>query len=210
MHTGSNSDAEISNNFINQLNVLSIISVNYSLVKYENKMGKNAGESKFYARAQVHESITLKMFSKLISMQTTVSRADVSAVLVSAVENLVMELQRGNQVEFGELGKFRLQLTSEGVEKASDFKGDIHIKGVNIQFVPGDDLSTLFENLEFTQVASRAVRRLPSRLRRKEPRPSTSRRRRRRARRPRALILAPALQALALRIQAAPNQAVET
>lgn len=97
------------------------------------------------------------MFSKLISMQTTVSRADVSAVLVSAVENLVMELQRGNQVEFGELGKFRLQLTSEGVEKASDFKGDIHIKGVNIQFVPGDDLSTLFENLEFTQVASRAV-----------------------------------------------------
>ncbi len=53
-------------------------------------------------------------------------------------------------------------------------------------------------------------RRLPSRLRRKEPRPSTSRRRRRRARRPRALILAPALQALALRIQAAPNQAVET
>lgn len=133
------------------------MSVNYSLVKYENKMGKNAGESKFYARAQVHESITLKMFSKLISMQTTVSRADVSAVLVSAVENLVMELQRGNQVEFGELGKFRLQLTSEGVEKASDFKGDIHIKGVNIQFVSGDDLSTLFENLEFTQVASRAV-----------------------------------------------------
>lgn len=133
------------------------MSVNYSLVKYENKMGKNAGESKFYARAQVYESITLKMFSKLISMQTTVSRADVSAVLVSAVENLVMELQRGNQVEFGELGKFRLQLTSEGVEKASDFKGDIHIKGVNIQFVPGDDLSTLFENLEFTQVASRAV-----------------------------------------------------
>ena len=76
------------------------MSVNYSLVKYENKMGKNAGESKFYARAQVHESITLKMFSKLISMQTTVSRADVSAVLVSAVENLVMELQRGNKVEF--------------------------------------------------------------------------------------------------------------
>lgn len=33
MHTGSNSDAEISNNFINQLNVLSIMSVNYSLVK---------------------------------------------------------------------------------------------------------------------------------------------------------------------------------
>ena len=133
------------------------MAVSFSLVKYENKMGKNAGESKFYARAQVNDSISLKKFSKLISMQTTVSRADVTATLVSAVENLVMELQRGNQVEFGELGKFRLQLTSEGVEKASDFKADTNIKGVNIQFVPGEDLSTLFENLEFTQVASRAV-----------------------------------------------------
>ena len=150
------------------------------------------------------------MFSKLISMQTTVSRADVSAVLVSAVENLVMELQRGNQVEFGELGKFRLQLTSEGVEKASDFKGDIHIKGVNIQFVPGDASAPSSRTWSSHRWHHEPCRRLPSRLRRKEPRPSTSRRRRRRARRPRALILAPALQALALRIQAAPKQAVET
>lgn len=133
------------------------MAVNYSLAKHLAKPGDKNSDTKYYACAQMNESITLKMFSKLISMQTTVSRADVSAVLVSAVENLVMELQRGNQVEFGELGKFRLQISSEGVEKAADFKSDIHIKSVNIQFVPGDDLSTLFENLEFTQVASRAV-----------------------------------------------------
>ena len=133
------------------------MAVNYSLAKHLAKPGVKNSDTKYYACAQMNESISLKKFSKLISMQTTVSRADVSAVLVSAVENLVMELQRGNQVEFGELGKFRLQLTSEGVEKASDFKADINIKGVNIQFVPGEDLSTLFENLEFTQVASRAV-----------------------------------------------------
>lgn len=133
------------------------MSLNYSLAKHLAKPGDKNSDSKYYACAQVNESVSLKKFSKLISMQTTVSRADVSAVLVSSVENLVMELQRGNQVEFGELGKFRLQISSEGVEKAADFKSDIHIKGVNIQFVPGDDLSTLFENLEFTQVASRAV-----------------------------------------------------
>ena len=133
------------------------MAVNYSLAKHLAKPGVKNSDTKYYACAQVNDTITLKKFSKLISMQTTVSRADVTATLVSAVENLVMELQRGNQVEFGELGKFRLQLTSEGVEKAADFKGDVHIKGVNIQFVPGEDLSTLFENLEFTQVASRAV-----------------------------------------------------
>nr|WP_297651757.1 hypothetical protein [uncultured Prevotella sp.] len=43
-----------------------------------------------------------------MASQTTVSRADVSAVLISAVDNLIVELKRGNQIVFGELGKFRL------------------------------------------------------------------------------------------------------
>ena len=36
-------------------------------------------------------------------------------------ENMVIELQRGNQIDFGELGKFRLQLTSEGAATAAEF-----------------------------------------------------------------------------------------
>lgn len=87
------------------------MSVSYSLVKYVPKFGKNAGKGKFYARAQVNEKTSLKKFSKMIAMQTTVTYADVTAVLVSAVENLILELQRGNQVEFGDLGKFRLQMS---------------------------------------------------------------------------------------------------
>ena len=61
------------------------MAVNYSLVKYVSKFGKDAGKGKFYARAQVKEKTSLKKFSKLIAMQTTVSYADVTAVLVSAV-----------------------------------------------------------------------------------------------------------------------------
>ena len=135
------------------------MAVNYSLVKYVSKFGKNAGQGKFYARAQVNEKTSLKKFSKLIAMQTTVSYADVTAVLVSAVENLILELQRGNQVEFGDLGKFRLQIVSDGADSAADFKSDTHIKGVNIQYSPGPDLYSVFQDMEFVQVASRAVQR---------------------------------------------------
>ena len=92
-------------------------------------------------------------------MQTTVSYADVTAVLVSAVENLILELQRGNQVEFGDLGKFRLQIVSDGADSAAEFKSDIHIKGVNIQYSPGPELYSVFQDIEFVQVASRAVQR---------------------------------------------------
>ena len=135
------------------------MAVNYSLVKYVPKFGKNAGKGKFYARAQVKEKTSLKKFSKLIAMQTTVSYADVTAVLVSAVENLILELQRGNQVEFGDLGKFRLQIVSDGADSAADFKSDTHIKGVNVQYAPGPELYSVFQDMEFVQVASRAVQR---------------------------------------------------
>ena len=135
------------------------MAVNYSLVKYVSKFGKNAGKAKFYARAQVNEKTSLKKFSKMIAMQTTVTYADVTAVLVSAVENLILELQRGNQVEFGDLGKFRLQIVSDGADSAADFKSDTHIKGVNVQYAPGPELYSVFQDMEFVQVASRAVQR---------------------------------------------------
>ena len=133
------------------------MAINYSLVKLASKFGDKAGVPKFYARAQMNESISLKKFAKLISMQTTVSYADVTAVLVSMQENMIIELQRGNQIDFGELGKFRLQLASEGAATAAEFKSDINIKGVNIQFIPGSDLANIFTGMEFEQVASRAV-----------------------------------------------------
>lgn len=131
------------------------MAVKYSLAKMNTELNGKAYE-KVYAHAQVNETTSLKKFSQLIASQTTVSRADVSAVLISSVENLVMELQRGNQVEFGELGMFRLQLMSDGTETASEFTSD-NIKGVRIQFVPGDDLSDMFNQMEFTPVASRLV-----------------------------------------------------
>lgn len=130
------------------------MAINYSLAKLNPGLAKSDG--KFYARAQVNATTNLKEFSQLIASQTTVSRADVSAVLISSVENLIMELKRGNQVEFGELGKFRVQLMSEGTEKASDFTAN-KITGIRIQFVPGEDLDDLFSKLEFTPVASRLV-----------------------------------------------------
>ena len=83
-------------------------------------------------------------------------RADVVAVLTATVDNLLEALTEGKQVDFGELGKFRLQIASVGTEKLTDFTA-AHITGVNIQYVPGEDLKTIFGALEFQPVASRAA-----------------------------------------------------
>ena len=80
---------------IHNFKILCIMAINYSLVKLASKFGDKAGVPLFYARAQMKDSISLKKFAKLISMQTTVSYADVTAVLVSMQENMIIELQRG-------------------------------------------------------------------------------------------------------------------
>ena len=68
------------------------MAINYSLAKLASKFGDKAGVPLFYARAQMKDSISLKKFAKLISMQTTVSYADVTAVLVSMQENMVIAI----------------------------------------------------------------------------------------------------------------------
>ena len=71
-------------------------------------------------------------------------QADVSAVLIATTECMLEGLKAGKQVNFGDLGAFRLQINSGGAPSADLFTSD-YIKGVNIQFVPGEELQVIFQ-----------------------------------------------------------------
>ncbi len=129
------------------------MALNYSVSLRINPMDQEAAP-KAYAKAQINGELTLKQLSKRVAAQTTVSRADVVAVLTATVDNLLEALTEGKQVDFGELGKFRLQVLSEGAESLAKFTA-ANILGVNIQFIPGEDLKNIFAGLEFQPVASR-------------------------------------------------------
>lgn len=90
---------------------------NYSIAMLKNPQ-KADEEPKAYAKSQITGELTLKELSRRVASQTTVSRADVSAVIIATVENMIEGLRAGEQVDFGDLGKFRLQLTSRGAETA--------------------------------------------------------------------------------------------
>ena len=111
---------------------------------------------KAYAKSQINGEISLKELSKEVSTKSTVHAADVYAVLIATTESMLAALKAGKQVDFGELGKFRLQITSTGAITAEDFTAD-NITGVTIQFIPGDDLKGIFQGMEFNLVASRAA-----------------------------------------------------
>lgn len=160
--------------------------LNYSIVLLGNPR-KPDDPKKAYARSQVSKELTLKGLSQRVAAQTTVSRADVSAVLISVVENMIEALRDGEQVDFGELGKFRLQATSRGADSAEVFTAT-NITGVNIQFGSRRRSEKDLQRYEFqsrTQPCIRTCRTPCRESRRDDGRPveETERRRRERRRR---------------------------
>ena len=129
--------------------------LNYSIAMLPNPCEKN-DPHKAYAKAQINGEMSLKELSKEVASKSTVHAADVYAVLIATTESMLTALKAGKQVNFGELGKFRLQINSKGAITAEDFSVD-NITGVVIQYVPGEDLKTIFQGLEFRLVASRAA-----------------------------------------------------
>jgi len=79
-------------------------------------------------------------------------------VIISTVENLIEGLREGEQVDFGDLGKFRLQISSRSAESAEKFTA-ANITGVNIQFIPGEELKNIFAGMEFSPVPTRTATR---------------------------------------------------
>ena len=131
------------------------MALNYSIAMLPNPKDKDA-DPKAYAKAQINGELSLKELSQEVSNKCTVHRADVSAVLIATVETMLAALKAGKQVDFGELGKFRLQITSKGALTADDFDST-YITGVNIQYVPGEDLQGIFAGMTFNLVASRSA-----------------------------------------------------
>lgn len=68
--------------------------------------------------------------------RSTVSSADVKAVLDALQYEVIEALEAGNTVRLGDIGSFRLTIKSQGVETAAEAKkkGAQLIKQVNVQF----------------------------------------------------------------------------
>ena len=115
----------------------------YKLVMKKN-LGKDADKAprKLYAIPKYNGYTDMALLCKLISARSTASSADVKAVLDSLIFVLDLELQAGRIVNVGELGNFRLSLSSAGTETKKDFSQS-KLRGARIIFTPGEALRTI-------------------------------------------------------------------
>lgn len=119
-------------------------------VRYKKEMGKGEGApayNKWYGRAVSMGRVKTADLAEEISHSTTVTRADIMAVLIELTQAMKKHLQNSMTVELDGLGDFRVGLKTKAVDKAEDFTA-ANIYGYQIlyhpevKFVPSGQLST--------------------------------------------------------------------
>ena len=87
------------------------------MIKYVIQAKKNPlkkEEVKFYPQAAPTTPVTLAQIIKRIEKRSTVSSADVKAVLDALQYEVIEALENGNTVRLGDIGSFRLTIKAEG------------------------------------------------------------------------------------------------
>lgn len=121
----------------------------YRLVMKKN-LSKKEGEpdKKAYAIPKYNGTTDMDTLCRLIGARSTVSSADVKAVLDNLNFILDVEMQAGRIVQLGEFGSFRLSVSSAGATTADDFKPAM-LRTARVIFTPGSSLKTTRKTVHF-------------------------------------------------------------
>lgn len=120
----------------------------YTAVERPN-LAKPTEPAKFYASAKALKKTDLDEIAKSIAKgSTTVSEADVRAVLVELADQIASRIAEGETVHLGNLGSFRATLESKSAAAAKDVNSAL-IENVRVRFSPGKDLEAVLGSAEF-------------------------------------------------------------
>ena len=101
------------------------------------KAVKMKTDGKWYPQAvQVDQPFSTDEVADRLAQISTVSRADVYAVLKELPGVMADMMAQGRSVRLDSLGTFRYTLDTEGVENVADFDAEKQIKAVRVSFIP--------------------------------------------------------------------------
>ena len=101
----------------------------------------------YYAQIAPVTPLKLDDIVRRIEKTSTVSSADIKAVLDALQHEVIESLRAGNSVRLGDLGSFRATLSSSGVEAPEKVSAAL-IKSVRVRFTPGARMNGIFGNLK--------------------------------------------------------------
>lgn len=127
-------------------------SLNFKKMKYKliqkGNPAKPADPKKWYANPVKSGTVTQKNLATQISGRSSLTAGDVANVLQNLVELLPQELIKGNSVQLGDFGTFRLSFSSEGTDTEKEFNTE-KIKGIKVLFTPSSDFKRVLSEMKF-------------------------------------------------------------
>ena len=110
--------------------------IKYKVVERENAVTRQV---LYYAMSVLNTSVGLDEITEAIEKSSTVSSADIKAVLDALQYEIMRNLRAGNSVRLGDVGSFRPTVSSRSAETAEAFLPS-NIKGVRVTFTPSSKL----------------------------------------------------------------------
>lgn len=127
------------------------MAINFKVIERGQPGVAGGGEKKFYASPVMDGELDMADLTKAIEKICTVSGADIRAVLYALVDVSIDNLSNGTIVRMGDLGSFRISLSSEGKAKAEEVTSSA-IKGNSILFTPGARLKEMMALAKYQKV----------------------------------------------------------
>ena len=126
------------------------MTVNFNIVPKKDPRNLEA-PPKYYPTVVSQGHADLRAIAERITGISTVSSVDTMAVLEAFLMVIPQELAKGNIVELGELGSFRLTMLASG-EDRPEAVSKRNIKEVKVRFKPGKLFKQILKGLEFRKV----------------------------------------------------------
>ncbi len=126
------------------------MAIKYKVVAKGQPGVVGGGDKKFYATPVLEGEVTLDDLTRLIEKSSTVSGADIRAVLYALVETTVDSLTKGSIVRLGELGSLRPSISSEGKATEAEVSASA-IRSANVIFTPGSRIKEMLATAKFTK-----------------------------------------------------------
>jgi predicted histone-like DNA-binding protein len=132
------------------------MAIKFSVIQRGQPGVVGGGEKKYYASSQSSGELTLAGLTKRIEKMSTVSGADIRAVVYAMVDVMKDSLSEGQIVRLGELGSLRVSIGSDGKETEKEVTSS-SISSARVIFTPGKDIKDMLLTLTYEKVASQSV-----------------------------------------------------
>jgi predicted histone-like DNA-binding protein len=129
------------------------MAIKFSVIQRGQPGVVGGGEKKYYASSQSTGELTLAGLTKRIEKISTVSGADIRAVVYAMVDVMKDSLSEGQIVRLGELGSLRVSIGSDGKDTEKEVTS-ASISSARVIFTPGKDIKDMLLTLTYEKVAS--------------------------------------------------------